>query len=797
MRALGGVLSLVFVLGCGSYKNPGGGGGNGGPDAGAGGDTDGGTDPASEVVTCPDPVAPPTEGACNVTPGASSAVLLRGTVLGRGTIYENGGVLYDGSQIQCVGCDCAGSDAAAAATHVDCASAVISPGLINPHDHITFTEGSPIDHGETRYDHRHDWRGSLSAPQNAHGNAGTQWGEVRMLLGGVTSIVGSGGADKLVRNLDRTDDADEALGFESVKFETFPLGDSNETFKDNCGWSYKLDELAASELHAYLPHVAEGIDDYAAEEFRCQSTSFDGGQDITEKNATHIHSIGLGAADYMSMARDRTRLIWSPRSNISLYGHTAMVTAFDRMGGYVALGTDWTYSGSANMLRELACADEYNRNNLDGYFTDEALWKMATWNAAIATGSEALIGSLEADKVADIAVFAGGPGVHHRAVLEAGNQDVLLVVTSGRAMVGESDVIAALGDGCEPMDVCGVERQVCLQGEIGVSYASLKDQVSGAYPALFCGVPDGEPTCVPSRPGEFTGVPSASDPDGDGLEGAADNCATVFNPLRPIDDGSQPDADGDGAGDPCDESPVGEDLDADGVPNTSDNCPFRGNADQVDGDLDLKGDTCDFCPTAPNQDTVCGVTPPITGNVMDIQMGVIPAGTTVTVQGVVVTGVWGNGVWVQDPTATTYAGVHVFTGPGSTVQIGDKVDATGEVMEYFGDTELADGTVTVVGTGSVSPVELTVSQALDEAYEGMLVRVMDVTQVENPYDCSADNSACSDDNLWRANGALLVYDRLYGDADWTTRVSPTPVAGVMMTRFDKRRIMPRVSADFE
>lgn len=794
---IGGLLSLAILFGCGSYGNPGGGrGGGGDPDAGPGGADGGDTDQPSEVVTCQDPVAPPTEGACNVTAGSSTAVLLRGTVLGRGTVYENGGVLYDGSQIQCVGCDCAGSDVAAAATRIECASAVISPGLINPHDHITFTEGAPIDHGATRYDHRHDWRGSLPAPQNPNGGDGTRWGEVRMLLGGVTSIVGSGSADGLVRNLDRTDDADAALGFEAVRFETFSLGDGNETFKDDCAWSYKLDELEVSELHAFMPHVAEGIDDYAAEEFRCQSSSFDGGQDFTEKNATHIHSIGLGAAEYMNMARDRTKMIWSPRSNISLYGHTAMVTTFDRMGGVVALGTDWTYSGSANMLRELACADEYNAGNLGGYFTDEALWKMATWNAALATGSESLIGSLEADKVADIAIFAAGPGVHHRAVLEAGNQEVLLVVAAGRAMFGEGDVIEAVAGGCETLDVCDVERQVCLDDAVGVSFAELASQVTGAYPALFCGLPLGEPTCVPSRPGEFTGVASAADPDGDGLEDG-DNCPTVFNALRPIDGGDQPDADADGAGDACDETPVGEDLDGDGVANSADNCPFRGNVDQTDGDADLKGDTCDFCPAVPNQDTVCGVTPPIEGTIMAIQMGTIAAGTTITVKGAIVTGIWSNGAWAQDPTGDTHAGIHVFTGPNSGLQIGDKIDATGEVVEYFGDTELDDATVTVVGTGSITPAEITVTQALDEAYEGMLVRVMDVTAVENPYDCSADNASCSDDNLWRANGALLVYDRLYADGDWSDRVSPTPVTGVMMTRFDRRRIMPRLGSDFE
>ena len=798
MRRFGGLVSLALLMACGSYKNPGGGGGGDGPDAGPGGGPDAGGDTPSEVVECPDPIAPPAEGACDVTPGSGTAVFLRGTVLGRGTIYENGGVLYDGTQIQCVGCDCGASDAAASATRVDCAGAVISPGLINPHDHITFTEGKPVDHGTTRYDHRHEWRGTLPAPQNPHGGDGTRWGEIRMMLGGVTSIVGSGGADGLVRNLDRVDDADEALGFESVRFETFSLGDGNETFHDNCDWNYKLSELEASEEHAFLPHVAEGIDEYAAEEFRCQSSSFDGGHDFTEHNATHIHSIGLGAAEYMAMARDRTRLIWSPRSNISLYGHTAMVTAFDRMGGNVALGTDWTYSGSANMLRELACADEYNRDNLGGYFTDEALWKMATWNAALATGSEALIGSLEAEKVADIAVFAAGAGVYHRAVIDAQNEDVLLVVSAGRALYGESDVIGGLEDGgCESIDVCGAAREICLQQAVGTTYAALADEVSGAYPAMFCGgAPIDEPTCVPSRPGEFTGVPSASDPDGDGLEGGADNCASVFNPLRPIDNGAQPDADGDGSGDACDDTPAGEDIDGDGVVNATDNCPFRGNEDQTDGDSDLKGDTCDFCPTVANLDTVCGVAPPVDHSIMEVQMGNVSAGTNVTIKDAIVVGIWANGVWVQDPSATTYAGIHVFTGPVSNVNLGDKVDATGKVLEYFGDTELDDATITVTGTGSVTPVEITVSQALEEAYEGMLVRVMDVNAVENPYDCTADNAACSDDNLWRANSALIVYDRLYKDADWASHMTPQPVAGVMMTRFDKRRIMPRTAADF-
>ena len=780
---------------------PGGGGGGGAdaapeePDAGGGG---------AEVVVCPDPVPAPTEGACDIEGGSGAAVLLRGTVLGQGVVYENGSVLYEGTSILCTGCDCGADPAAADATTIACAGAVISPALINPHDHITFTEGEPIDHGETRYDHRHDWRGSLSTPSNPHGtgatSAGTRWGEVRMLLGGATSMVGSGRADGLVRNLDQLADEDRALGLEEVEFETFSLGDSNEQFREDCGWSYKFDEIEASEMHAFLPHVAEGIDEYAAEEFRCQSTSFDDGQDFTERNDTHIHGIGLDASGYYNMARDKTRLIWSPRSNLSLYGHTALVQTFDRLGGVVALGTDWTYSGSMNVLRELACADEYNRNNLAGYFSDEQLWRMATWNAALATGSDLLLGSLEPGKLADISVFAGGPGVHHRAVIEAGAEDVVLVIKAGRPMFGEADLVDGLeAGGCEAIDVCGGARSICLERELGLGYAELAAQVAAgnpAYPAFFCGTPDAEPTCVPSRPGEFTGVAAAGDDDGDGIAGG-DNCPTVFNPVRPIDGGAQVDVDGDGEGDACDETPVGDDLDGDAVANMTDNCPFKPNADQADGDEDAKGDTCDRCPDAANPNTVCGPEPAQEATIEQIQTGEIAEGTLVIVRGAVVIGVWANGVWVQAPGVNRNAGIHVFTGPNAGVVVGDRVDASGEVLEYFGDTELDDAVVTRTGSGApLAPIELTVAQAQNEVYEGMLVRVMDVSQVENPYDCSADNPACADQNLWRVNSSLVVYNRLYQDADWNARMGQDPITGVMMTRFDRRRIMPRSGADF-
>ncbi len=70
--------------------------------------------------------------------------------------------------------------------------------------------------------------------------------------------------------------------------------------------------------------------------------------------------------------------------------------------------------------------------------------------------------------------------------------------------------------------------------------------------------------------------------------------------------------------------------------------------------------------------------------------------------------------------------------------------------------------------------------------------------VTNPaYDCGVDGS-CSDEGLWEIGGSsgVLVFDRLYEDADWTDNIGVVPVTGVMNYRWNRRRVMPRSRADF-
>jgi hypothetical protein len=562
------VASLPLMLAaCGSSNNgaphpgPGGGGGgdSGAPDGSATG-SDGGTtgqDGGGGAV-------------CTVASAGTSGVLLQGTLLLPAGPTTGELLVSAAGTIVCAAASCSSSTGYSAATRLACPNGVISPALVNAHDHTEYATIAPNLSATTRYFCRNDWRGGLEGLPEIKDSKTTDQPtiaaqELRFVMGGATSVIGSGGVPGLLRNLAEFNNPTwlQGLTGQATYFDTFPMGDTSPSATAPASCAFPSIVTAANAFSGgtyYAPHLAEGINPYAEEELQCAGRS---SNELLTAQTSIIHGVAVNANDVNLVATAKSRLIWSPRSNVSLYGNTAPVTLYDDMGVTIALGSDWLQSGSMNALREIACADSLNQKYFAKHFTDAQLFAMATSNAAAASGFGSQIGSLAAGMQADVAVFDGSVNQGYRAVLGASVEDVRLVLRGGTALYGDADLVTALNTAstCAPLTVCGSDRTVCIDTP-GVTLAQVQSVASSVYPLFFCRgqTPTNEPTCAPYREDYPDGV-TATDQDGDGVPDTSDDCPTIFNPARPMDaaDGGTPkqsDVDGDGFGDACDAKPL-------------------------------------------------------------------------------------------------------------------------------------------------------------------------------------------------------------------------------------------------
>jgi hypothetical protein len=114
----------------------------------------------------------------------------------------------------------------------------------------------------------------------------------------------------------------------------------------------------------FLLHLSEGTDSAAHKHF--EALQIDDDDWAIEKSLVGIHCVALKRADFDVMAARGASMIWSPFSNLLLYGTTANIGAASDAGGRsrsVRLGS----SGSKNLLGELKVAFiESQRQNLGG-----------------------------------------------------------------------------------------------------------------------------------------------------------------------------------------------------------------------------------------------------------------------------------------------------------------------------------------------------------------------------------------------------------------------------------------------
>jgi cytosine/adenosine deaminase-related metal-dependent hydrolase len=745
--------------------------------------------------------------------GDGADLILVGEVVAEAAVLVGGQVRVrtDGT-IACVGCDCSeGPDARS----LTCGASVIAPAFVNPHDHVAYAHQAPPAASDERYEHRHDWRlglrghtaipyegGASTAERAAH--------ELRMLIGGSTTIAGGAGYRGLLRNPD-VSGLSEGLPTAPADSDTFPLDDADGLLLSS-GCTYGSRHTTADDVErfgAHLPHLGEGVDGAAHNELRCAV-----GTEIDLLRATSgvVHAVAANARVAAELGARGSIVVWSPRSNLSLYGNTAPVTLLRRSGVEVALGTDWLLSGSMNVQRELACARSFAETYLDRALADHELLTMSTASAARALGAGRALGRVAPGFLADLQIVEKRDLPAHTAVVTATAEDVELVLRGGAPLYGRGELVAELAGGdCEELDVCGRAQRACT-AETGFSLTELLSAGQASYPLFFCGVPDNEPTCVPFRPNEYDGLSTERDVDGDGVADPDDLCPRIFDPVRPFDLGVAADDDGDGLGDACDPCPLEpdpscttsrwSDRDRDGITDTRDLCPLSFDRTNADADRDGWGDACDPC-TAPNP----GVTPcplPIAALRDAANPQHPPRHSRVEIAGATVIALRpdtgsSRGYYVQDG-QTPFSGLFVFsasTSPG--VAVGDRLTLRGRTDVYYGTDELVAPEVVAREPAVSTPLPVVVNArdvgdggALATSFDSMLVRVEGVSVVSSNPDAPSDY----DETL--IDGALRIDDLLYPDLDndFVAGTKLLQVTAVLGQSFDHQKLWPRGPNDF-
>ncbi len=755
---------------------------------------------------------------CTVASGDGDLVALSGVYLGLDG-PEAGYVVYSRSTgtITCVGDDCSTDGA-----EVLCTEGIISPGLVDAHNHLQYNAMPPWRH-DSLFENRYEWRSDeeywdfwdiWDSVEGSYTCEIVKWAELRDLVSGTTSAVGATGGDcvdVLIRNLDEGEDAHY--------IDDYDLYYSSSTVTDRFDEDDAADfreSLDDGSLGAVLNHVAEGIDGTASYEI---DHMFDIG--MSGPGYSFIHATDATVAQLAQMAADGSTIIWSPRSNIDLYGATTPVDVARNLGVQVVLSPDWTWSGSMNPSHELSCAFDYlaTRGSPVG---DVELWSWVTSEAARALGLDGVMGILDAGAVADLAVFRYSDQPY-RAVIQAEPEDVLLSIVAGNALFGTPQLVEPVTDDwdwCETVTACTEERAICVQaasdGDDAQTYDQLESTLGGAlsgvavstdleYATELLGLWNCEDdvftSCTMAEPG-------SGDRDGDGLPDGSDNCPDIFNPF-------QTDYDGDSQGDPCDSCPLdpenldgcqgsADDVDGDGFSNDDDNCPYWSNPDQGNADSDEWGDACDLCPDQYNDsEQFCLFTAQQLQDESDPDHP--PEYSSVAVQGLVVTGIReGTGYFAQDPNASENAGIWIYDNGAAEVDMGNVVDVQGTYQEYYELCEIKDATSTVQGSADIpspilahDPCSVATGGSEAERYESMLVMVENVTVTDD----NPDSEDGSDYGEMEVAECLRVDDAIFSDlSDDATGyrelgTAYDSITGILNYSYSNFKLTPRDESD--
>ncbi|HET8933907.1 MAG TPA: amidohydrolase family protein [Polyangiales bacterium] len=335
----------------------------------------------------------------------------------------------------------------------------IYPGFIDLHNHVAYNVLPPWpvpkqfgDRGEWRrnrdYEQRVGLMGRLKAGDPARAVA--RFVEVKAMLGGVTTLQGmrssfqsvSGAMRGLVRNVEQR----------GVDMPGAGSGVIDLNVKDEQAVAH-FRAAAASTKAAYFYHLSEGVNPAALKFWN----------DLVDRSLLGpglcgIHCLGIPTSGFAAMAQAGAALVWSPTSNLMLYGKTLPLKEMLQSGVHWSLGCDWSPSGGKNPLFEVKVARAVAQQQGVTLRARE-LVAAITRNAARNVRWDRAVGKIAENMRADLVVLSGHTKEAHEQLLDATEASVTLVMIDGVPRVGSDKLFDLLDVPAGPRERVDVGRR--------------------------------------------------------------------------------------------------------------------------------------------------------------------------------------------------------------------------------------------------------------------------------------------------------------------------------------------------
>src|SRR5262249_41426466 len=277
-----------------------------------------------------------------------------------GTVRDDGIVwVADGSisDVTAVG----DTPPAHAGSPVIATAGTVYPGMIELHNHLAY-DALPLFPIPRRYTKREEWQGTVGYRRYVSGPAGViasvpepvqatvRYVECKSLISGTTTSQGltlqSAPIKHLYQGIVRNAELPDAPGLPPARPK---IGDVTPADRDAF-----LDSLTGP--GARLLHLAEGLSTSTAAHQHFLDLQISKDSWAINPEFVGLHAPALTADDFAIVAQHGGSVVWSPFSNLILYGDTTKIAAAVRLKITVALGSDWSPTASKNLLNELKVA---------------------------------------------------------------------------------------------------------------------------------------------------------------------------------------------------------------------------------------------------------------------------------------------------------------------------------------------------------------------------------------------------------------------------------------------------------